>query len=131
MLQLSLSLLPGRLAVCRLEPSAAVPEWAWTGGVCGITRTQNELSIVCSESDAPADVRAERGWRALEVAGPIDFAQTGVLVTVLEPLADASISIFALSTFDTDYVLVREHDLRAALQALARAGCNVRSPDEI
>jgi uncharacterized protein len=119
--ELSLTALPGRLALARLPPGAPTPPWA-SGALCSVTRTEHELSVVCAEAAVPDGVRAERGWRALEVVGELDLAMTGVLRSLAEPLAEAGISIFALSTFRTDFVLVREDDLPAALQALRAAG---------
>jgi enamine deaminase RidA (YjgF/YER057c/UK114 family) len=112
--------LPERLAVCRLEGAARVPSWALElhEAFTSITRTADELSIVCPEEAVPPDVRVEGGWRALKVPGPIPFEQIGVLAGLAAPLAAAGISIFALSTYDTDYVLVKEDDLQRALVAL-------------
>ncbi|MDP9312816.1 MAG: ACT domain-containing protein [Chloroflexota bacterium] len=123
---LSLAILPQRFAICRLEPQAPVPPWCWTDGLCAVTRTQHELSIVCLEVAVPAAVQSERGWRALQVDGPLDFGLTGVLAALAVPLAQAHISIFALSTFDTDYVLVRETQLERAVRALREAGHTLR-----
>ncbi len=117
-----LSILPERLSVCRLPPDAPIPAWATTGSFWSITRTRDELSIVCLDEAAPPDVRAERVWRAFAVAGPIDFALTGVLSSIAEPLAAAGISVFAVATFDTDYVLVKAEALEAAVGALRDAG---------
>ena len=123
---LDLALLPGRYAVCRLDPGAAVPAWAWSGTPASVTRTDAELSIICAESAVPATVeRVERGWRAVRVTGPLDFNAVGVMARLTAPLAAAGISILALATFDTDYVLVREPDLARALAALRAAGHHV------
>ncbi len=120
-----LTLLEERLAVCRLEHDAPVPGWA-RGDFVSITRTPEELSVVCAETALPADAaQAELGWRALQVAGPLNFELTGILSSISEPLADAEISLFALSTYDTDYVLVREADLERAIEALEGAGHSV------
>jgi hypothetical protein len=115
-------LLPGRLAVARLGGSAALPAWADGAGFVSITRREGELSIVCADERVPADVRAERGWRALEVEGPIDFQMVGVLHALTGPLARAGISVFAVATFDTDVLLVREETLSRAVEALREAG---------
>lgn len=123
---MQLMLLPGQLAICRLPAGASVPEWARVAGMLlSITRTADELSVVCDEASVPAEMLAERGWRALQVAGPLDFALTGVLAALAAPLAQAGVSIFALSTYDTDYVLVREADVERAVAALAQAGHDV------
>ena len=119
---LALSLLPGELAVCRLEPDAPLPTWALASPFVSLTRTAGELSVVCAASAVPADVRTEPGWRCLAVAGPLDFAETGILAALTVPLAAAAISVFALSTFDTDVLLVRAVDLDHALAVLTAAG---------
>jgi hypothetical protein len=114
------NVLYGTYAVCRLPASDRVPSWALElhEGLVSITRTPDELSIVCPEEAVPPDTRVEDGFRALQVPGPIPFAQTGVLASIAAPLAAAGISIFAVSTFDTDYVLVRAADLERALASL-------------
>lgn len=122
---LRLVVLPEVLAVCRLAANAGVPGWVATGGFCSITRTGEELSIVAEQAHVPAGVRVEGGWRALKVVGPIPFETVGVLVGVAAPLAQAGISLFALSTFDTDYLLVKADRLEAARAALAGAGHEV------
>jgi len=119
---LELRLLPGRLAVCRLEADDAVPAWALSSPFLAVTRTKTELSIVCAEARVPEGALAERGFRAFRVAGPLKFSLTGVLSSLLDPLARASIPVFVLSTYDTDYVLVREAHRRRCLIALKRAG---------
>ena len=124
--ELRLEIVPGRYAVCRLDPTEAVPTWAWTGQLASVTRTDAELSIICAESAVPATVeRAERGWRALRVAGPLDFNAVGVMARLTAPLARAGISILALATFDTDYLLVRDPDLGRAIAALRADGHDV------
>ncbi len=87
-----------------------------------ITRTARELSVVCPESAAPHGVAVERGWRLLEIHGPLAFGQIGVLAGFLSPLAAAGVSVFVVSTFDTDYVLVKETHVAAACAALTAAG---------
>jgi hypothetical protein len=109
-------------AVVRLEPDAPLPEWALGGHFWSITRSDTELSVVCRQDDVPPQASAERGFSALEVAGPLDFSLTGVVASLVGPLADAEISIFVLSTFETDYLLVRERDLERAVAALTAAG---------
>jgi hypothetical protein len=85
-------------------------------------RTRDELTVVCVERLVPPEVIAERGWRALQVQGPLDFALVGVLAAITVPLAEAGVSIFAISTYDTDYILVKEEALERAIQALGQAG---------
>lgn len=120
--QLTLSIVPGVFAVCRLDPASPVPGWVTPDGFIAIVRTAEELSIVCAEQSVPAGVTCQRGWRGLKVAGPLDFALTGVLASLADPLAKAGVSIFAVSTYDTDYVLVREEQFATAISALRRAG---------
>jgi len=126
MKELVLTILQIRLAVCRLEPDAPVPAWPVCGGFYSITRTADELSVVCDEANIPPGARVEDGWRALKVEGPLDFSLTGILARLAGVLASVKISLFALSTFDTDYILVRETHLRAAAAALREAGYIVR-----
>lgn len=114
------------LAVSRLPPDAPVPDWATRGAFHAIVRTPAELSIVCSSEGVPPDVRAEKGWRCFSLAGPIAFDETGVLSSLAAPLAAADVGIFAISTFDTDYVLVPGRQMDAALLALESAGHRVR-----
>jgi hypothetical protein len=117
--------LPGRFAVCRLAAGAAVPPWATRGPLWSVTATAGELSVVCREEAVPAGVRHAGGWRALAVAGPLDFALVGVVASLTAPLAAAGVSVFVVSTFDTDVLLVREERLAEALAALAAAGHRV------
>jgi hypothetical protein len=119
-----LLLLPGLFAVCRLDPATPLPTWALSASssLISITRTRNELSIVCAQELAPNDVRAERDWRCLMVEGSLDFSLTGLLSALLAPLATAGVSIFALSTFDTDYLLVRAAQIDLAIEALSASG---------
>ncbi len=124
---MTLTVLPTTFAICRLAASAPVPAWAEHAELCSITRTADELSIVTAESNVPRELAREAGWRALKLAGPIPFSQTGVLASILGPLAAAKISIFALSTFDTDYVLVHTADLERAIAALRAAGHSIPS----
>jgi uncharacterized protein len=119
---IELAVLPGRLAVCRLEADAAPPAWGIGGALWSLTGTAEELSVVCEERRVPEGVRREAGWRALKVAGPLDFALTGVLSAIAAPLAAAGVSIFAVSTFDTDYLLVKDERLADAVAALRAAG---------
>ncbi len=124
-MNLTLSVMPGLYAVCRLDPGEPVPAWAWQGDFVTVTRTPEELSVLCAEDSVPEGVQVERGWRCLKLAGPFDFALTGVLASVLGPLAEAGIGILAVSTFHTDYVLVRADRLEQALHALREAGHTV------
>lgn len=120
--QLVLTLLPQTLAVCRLDSEAPWPGWATQGELYGVVRTQEELSVVCADDLVPEGTVGVRGWRCLKVEGPLDLALTGVLASLVQPLAQAQIPVFSLSTYDTDYLLVRERDAARAAQALTGAG---------
>jgi GNAT superfamily N-acetyltransferase len=120
-----LCVLDGHLSVCRLHPESEVPEWAVTGDLFSVTRTRDELSVVCPEAEVPGGVRSEGGWRVLELEGPFEFSEVGVLASVAAPLAEAGVGIFAMSTFDTDYVLVKEKQLESAVAALRGRGHEV------
>ncbi len=123
---LTLSLLPDIYAVCRLDGGAPVPAWALSEGFSSITRTDDELSIVRAQRMIPDGVAAEREWRCLKVEGPLDFALTGVLAGIATTLAHADVSIFAVSTYDTDYILVKEQTLPHTIDALSRQGYHIR-----
>jgi len=109
------------LSICRLDPGSPVPTWVEAARFCAITRTVEELSIVCESSALPPepDFPVETGWSVFRVAGTLDFALTGVISSITTPLADAGISVFAVSTFDTDYLLIRSGDVSRAKQILA------------
>ncbi len=125
-IRLTLRTLPWLLAISRMTPDSKLPEWAMAGPFRSICWTPDELSIVCEDSLVPEGVSSERGWRGLMVEGPLDFGLTGILAAVAEPLARAGISIFAISTFDTDYFLVREASFPHALRVLVEFGHSVR-----
>lgn len=119
----SFSVLPGRLAIARFAADAQAPiELLSATGFLSITRTADELSIVCPEALTERFPQADRGWRAIKVHGPFAFDQVGILASLLTPLAAASIGIFAISTFDTDYILVKAEDLDRAVGALQSSG---------
>lgn len=127
-MQLQLSVLPARLAISRLDAGAQPPSWAVGGGFCSVTITSDETSIVCEEQLVPDGVKTDVGWRALKVAGPLEFSLTGIVLALAAPLADAGIGIFAISTYDTDYVLVKDSAFSAAVLALEDAGHSVELP---
>ncbi len=122
MKNLSLSVLPQRFAICQLDPEYAIPDWLSQHSFWSVTRTDEELSIVLPEESVPPGWEAEKGWRCLKVLGPLDFSLTGILASLSAPLAEAGISIFAISTYDTDYLLVREWDLDKARSVLSESG---------
>ena len=117
-----LTLLPEPFAISQLVAAASIPEWAMQGAFFSVTRTRDELSIVCEQSRVPAGVRSQPGWSVLKVHGPFDLTKTGVLSSLASSLAEAKLSLFTISTFDTDYLLVASETLSAAVRALEQAG---------
>ena len=114
--------LAGAYAVVRLAPDASVAEWAMKGEFTSITRTADELSIVCLADHLPRDIDSQHHWICLKLEGPFPFSQTGVLLSFIEPLSSKGIPIFAISTYDTDYVLIQEEFAGMALECLQQAG---------
>lgn len=123
--RLTITVQPDVYAICKLKPAAKVPDWAADESFCCVTRTESELSVVCPERQLPRGTHAERDRRLLRVEGKLAFSLTGVLASITAPLGDAQISVFAISTYDTDYVLVRDAELNRAIQALENAGHTV------
>jgi hypothetical protein len=124
--QLTITVHPEKYAICRLDPAASLPVWAAGTRFLSVTRTALELSVVCEDAMVPEAAHAERDRRLLQIEGTLAFSLIGVLASVAEPLAKAEISIFAASTYDTDYLLVSEKDLHRAVQVLDAAGHAVR-----
>jgi uncharacterized protein len=122
---LVLTVLRKHLSICRLDAGAGVPAWAARASFFSVTRTEDELSVVCPGEVVPEGITQERGWRAIKLEGPIDLSMVGILASVASPLAEVSVSIFAVSTFDTDYVLVREGQLDLAVDTLRESGHRV------
>jgi uncharacterized protein len=114
--------LPGPYAIVRMAPDAPVPDWATKGDFTSVSRSADELSIVCPSENLPADVNSQHRWICLKLEGPFPFSQTGVLLSFINPLSNNGIPIFAVSTYDTDYVLVQEEFARVTQQALGQAG---------
>ena len=120
---LQLSEVVGNYSVVRFAPGAGIPAWVQTSGFYSVTKTADELSVVCeSRVVQPGAEKVEEGWRCFRVVGTMDFGLTGVMASLTVPLAKAGISIFAVSTFDTDYLLVKEKNWRGAIEALSGAG---------
>ncbi|NLO37941.1 MAG: ACT domain-containing protein [Ruminiclostridium sp.] len=115
---MTFSLLQESYAVCRLDSTSKIPDWLKGDAFYSITKTAEELSVVCSEEHVPCDVQSETGWIILKIQAKLDFSLTGILAEISTILADQGISIFALSTYDTDYVMVKEKDLVQAAAAL-------------
>jgi hypothetical protein len=124
----NLLLLDDLLAVCRLPADAPVPDWVPGRALSAFIRTLEELTIICPEHFVPPGVITEPGWRAIEVEGPLDFEQIGVLASLAAPLADAGVSIFAISTYSTDFILIKQSQLGAALESLRQVGHRLPDP---
>jgi hypothetical protein len=122
---LPLLLLDGTFAICKLDAKAIIPAWATAADFFSITGTADELSIVCRQNAVPDGVTCERGWRCLRVAGTMPFFVVGVLASLTAPLVGAGISVFAISTFNTDYLLVKTDDFEKAIAALQQAGHSI------
>ena len=118
-------MLEARLAVCRLDAGVGIPAWATGESFFSLTRTEDELSAVCQE-EVPDGITYEKGWQAWKLEGPFELSMVGILSSLAAPLASAGVSAFAVSTFDTDYVLVREWQLDLPIDALRERGHRVR-----
>ena len=123
--KLALTVLPKTFVICKLPADAPVPAWATQGKFFSITRTSEELSVVAETDMVPENLRGDIAWRAMKAHGPFAFSEVGVLAALVAPLAEAGISVFALSTFDTDYLFTGETQLQAAVAALRKAGHTV------
>lgn len=124
--KLNLVLLADTYAVCRLDPRIPIPAWAFAGGFSSVTRSDDELSIVCPRRVVPEGIVSHDGWRCFKVEGPLDFSMTGVISTLSMPLASAGISIFVVATYETDYLLVPQQMTEDAMQLWAKQGHRVR-----
>ncbi len=118
--------LPGRYSICQMPADARMPTQLLDAAFCSITRTREELSLVISESIDIGNFPAERNVKIIQIAGPLEMNMIGVLAGLSAVLAEARIPIFAISTFNTDYILVREEHLTQALRALSEGGYNLR-----
>jgi hypothetical protein len=128
--QLKFRWLAGAYAIVRMDAEATVPDWATKGVFSSVTRSADELSIVCPAANLPANLSSESHWICFQLEGPFPFSQTGVLLSFIEPLSNNGVPIFAISTYDTDYVLVQEEFMGVAQQALGTAGHTLISDDD-
>lgn len=117
--KLSLSILPESFAICRLEPDAQIPGWCRSDSFYTVSRTPEELSIICPEAAVPERVHAETGWRGLRIEGFLDFEMFGILSSIIAPLAEAKMSILTISTYDTDYIFIKGKNLPKAREILS------------
>ncbi len=116
--KLNMKLLKEKYGVCRLDKKEHIPNWGVDGEFYSITKTEDELSIVCLEDNIPGKIQCEKEWRVLKIEGPLDFSLVGILAAISNLMAKNSISIFAISTYDTDYILVKEKDIDKAIMVL-------------
>lgn len=124
-MKLSFDLIPPEFAVIRFPPEARIPGWASTGAFFSITRSPTELSIICEAAIVPPDSGADYGWRCLQLRGTFAFSEVGIAASLSGSLAAAGVGILIVSTFDTDYVLVKDSQLSPAVEALRRDGHEV------
>ena len=122
---ITIEITQGIYGVCRLSKEQAIPKWAIDSPFFSITKTLDELSIVCPQNNIPSDIKCERDWKVLKVLGPLDFSLIGILASISGALAKKGVSIFAISTFDTDYILVKESSLANAIEALRQEGYSI------
>lgn len=124
-MKLNLTILSEELAIVQLPADKKIPNWI-SGNFYSITQTKDELSIVCNQNIVPKNTKADKGWKALKVIGPLEFSLIGILANLSTILAKDNISIFVISTYDTDYLLVKKEDLEKATKTLKFAGHNVK-----
>jgi len=125
-ISLNFSLLKDIFAICSLDKNVSIPSWATVGNFFSITHTSEELSIVCNEQSIPIGIKSDRDWRCLKVEGPLDFSLIGIIANISATLAMEEISIFAVSTYDTDYILIKSPQIDRAIAALTRIGHFIR-----
>ncbi len=125
-MKLSLLVLDDTLAICSLKRDSPLPDWATSSDFYSITRTYDELSIVCPQANVPAGVDINKNWRCLKVQGPLGFSITGILASLSMPLASEGVSIFVFSSYDTDHIMVKQYELEKAVEVLQKAGHTVQ-----
>lgn len=124
---LTLALMSKKFGVYKFDSNTEAPDWIYKSTWYSVTKTKDELSVVCDEEVVPREVLGELGWRCLKVLGPLEFEQVGILAKISKVLAENRISIFVVSTYDTDYILVKEDLLEKAINALALYGYEIRT----
>jgi hypothetical protein len=123
--QLNLSLLKDKYTICTLPKDAKIPDWVLTESLASITRTDKELTIVCKQDIIPSELQTDLNWRCFKIDGSFDLNQTGVISSISSPLADAGISIYVISTYDTDYFLVKDDNLQQTISTLSNSGHSI------
>jgi hypothetical protein len=124
--QLTFIILRETFAICRLDKDAPIPDWAFQGGLFSVTRTKDELSIVCPLINVPKGILCNQGWSCLKIKGPLDLSLTGIISSIAATLEAEGMSLFSISTYDTDYVMVKEKDLEKGIFALTEAGQKIQ-----
>ena len=124
--RLNMTAMKEAMAICRMEPHEGIPAWIVEGPFYAVTRTEDELSLVCPEKQVPQGIKSDRGWRCLKIQGPLALSETGILASIAGPLARAGICIFVVSTYETDYLLVKKKDFLRVIRLLCRVGHQVR-----
>lgn len=119
-MKLKLILLKTKIGICHFERNSSFPEWVTSADFYSVTKTPDELSVICSQSAIPAGVLGERNWRVFKVEGPLGFSLTGIVSALSTPLAKAKISILYLSTYETDYLFVEEKNLERSKAILSK-----------
>jgi len=125
--KLTLKILPDRLAVCRFEHASPLPAWVDQPGFYSVTRTADELSVVCNEARVAPGTKSEPGWRCLQLVGPFTFTEIGIIASLTRPLAKNGVCVFVISTFDTDYLMVKDKDLATVIDTLRAQGHHVKA----
>lgn len=125
-MKLSLLVLDPMFAICSLKRDAPLPEWATSSDFYSITRTYDELSIVCPQEQVPAGVDINKNWRCLKVQGPLGFSITGILASISMPLSTEGVSVFVFSSYDTDHIMVKQYELEKAVEVLQKAGHTIK-----
>ena len=125
-MKLSLLVLDETFAICSLKRDAPLPEWATSSDFYSITRTHDELSIVCPQEKIPPNVDINKNWRCLKVQGPLGFSITGILASISAPLATEGVSVFVFSSYDTDHIMVKQYELEKAVDVLTKAGHTIK-----
>jgi uncharacterized protein len=125
-MKLSLLVLDPMFAICSLKRDSPLPEWATSSDFYSITRTYDELSIVCPQDKVPAGVDINKNWRCLKVQGPLGFSITGILASISMPLSTEGVSVFVFSSYDTDHIMVKQYELEKAMEVLQKAGHTVK-----
>jgi hypothetical protein len=124
-MKLSLSILDETFAICSLDKSSLIPEWVTSSDFYSVTKTYDELSIVCPQHKIPAGIKFNKGWKCFKVQGPLDIDIVGILASLSMPLASAGVSIFVFSSYDTDHIMVKAYDMEKAIEVLRKEGYTV------